>query len=77
MIELAADHLWQSTLCAGAAALLTLMLRRNQARLRYLVWLAASLKFLLPFALLAAIARPFGIQTPTAEPPDALEVRIT
>jgi bla regulator protein blaR1 len=77
MFQLFADHLWQSTLCAGAAALLTLMLRRNQARLRYLVWLAASLKFLLPFALLVAIARPFGIQAPSAEPPDALEVRIT
>lgn len=29
-----ADHLWQSTLVVVAAALLTLVLRKNQARVR-------------------------------------------
>ena len=29
------DHLWQSTLFAGGAGLLTLMLRHNPARLRF------------------------------------------
>ena len=76
MFQLFADHLWQSTLCAGAATLLALMLRRNRARVRYVVWLAASLKFLWPFALLVAIAQPFGIRPPSAEPPDALETTI-
>jgi uncharacterized protein (TIGR03435 family) len=49
------DHLWQSTLCAGLAALVALALRRHGARVRYAVWLAASLKFLVPVAALAAI----------------------
>lgn len=46
------NHLWQSTVFAAAAGLLTLILRRNHARARYWVWLAASLKFLIPFSLL-------------------------
>jgi bla regulator protein BlaR1 len=50
-----ANHLWQSTLFAAAAALLTLTLRKNQARVRYSVWLAASVKFLIPFAPLIAV----------------------
>jgi beta-lactamase regulating signal transducer with metallopeptidase domain len=53
MIAALADHLWQSTLLAGAAGLLTLMLRHNGARARFWLWFAASLKFLLPFTLLA------------------------
>ena len=50
-----ADHLWQSTLFVAAAGLLTLALRKNSARLRYSLWLAASLKFLVPFSLLVAL----------------------
>ncbi len=50
-----ADHLWQSTLFAVAASLLTLALRRNSARVRYILWLAASLKFLVPFSVLIVI----------------------
>ena len=49
------DHLWQSTLFAIGAGLLTLLLRKNQARARYWLWLAASLKFLIPFSLLVAM----------------------
>jgi bla regulator protein BlaR1 len=49
------NHLWQSTLFAVAAGLLTLVLRKNQARARYWLWLAASLKFLVPFSLLTAL----------------------
>jgi bla regulator protein blaR1 len=49
------NHLWQSTLFAAAVALLALAFRRNRARLRYGLWLAASLKFLVPFAALAAV----------------------
>src|SRR5580693_3672722 len=49
------NHLWQSTLFAVVAGLLTLMLRKNQARARYWLWLAASLKFLIPFSLLVGI----------------------
>ncbi len=49
------NHLWQSTVFAGAAGLLTMMLKKNQARARYALWLAASAKFLVPFSLLVAL----------------------
>jgi beta-lactamase regulating signal transducer with metallopeptidase domain len=52
------NHVWQSTLFAIAAALLTLILRKNHARARYGLWLAASVKFLIPFSLLVGL----GIQ---------------
>src|SRR5687767_7013737 len=48
------NHLWQSTVFAGVVALLSLALRRNRARLRYGLWFVASVKFLVPFAALAA-----------------------
>jgi len=48
-------HLWQSTVFAGGVWVLTLALRRNAARVRYRLWMAASLKFLLPFSLLIAV----------------------
>ncbi len=53
MITLVLDHLWQSTLFAGGCGLLTLLLAGNAARVRFWVWFAASMKFLVPFAALA------------------------
>src|ERR1700679_2797406 len=50
-----ANHLWQSTAFGLLAWLLTLALRRNHARVRYAVWLAASIKFLIPFSLLVSV----------------------
>lgn len=50
-----ANHLWQSTAFAAAAWLLTILLRKNSAPVRYGLWLAASIKFLLPFSLLIAL----------------------
>ena len=49
------NHLWQSTLFAITAGLLTLVLRKNRARARYGLWLAASVKFLVPFWLLVGM----------------------
>lgn len=46
------NHLWQSTLFAALAAVACWLLRGRSPRLRYWIWLAASLKFLVPFALL-------------------------
>ena len=46
------DHLWQSSLFALAAGLLSLALSGNAARIRFWLWFTASLKFLLPFAAL-------------------------
>lgn len=49
------NHLWQSTLMILVAWLLTIVLRRNSARTRYWIWMAASLKLLVPFSVLTAI----------------------
>src|ERR1700734_3144240 len=54
-LSLFANHLWQSTLFAGVAGLLTLGLRKNRARGRHWVWLAASCKFLVALSLLVAL----------------------
>jgi beta-lactamase regulating signal transducer with metallopeptidase domain len=53
------NHLWQSTVFAGVAAGLALALKKNQARARYWIWMSASVKLLLPFALLAGVASHF------------------
>ena len=58
--HLAANHLWQSTGFAAVAALLAVALRANHARARYWLWLAASVKFLIPFSALAAIGSGVG-----------------
>ena len=55
-----ANHLWQSTLFPAAAWLLALALRKNGAAVRYGIWLAASVKFLVPFSLLVGIGSQFG-----------------
>ncbi|MGC1301618.1 MAG: hypothetical protein WA840_04515, partial [Caulobacteraceae bacterium] len=75
MIAALLDHLWQSTLFAVFAGALTLTLRRNRAHLRYRLWFAASMKFLLPFALLTAAGAQLGVLHPhpaLAAPPAAL-----
>jgi bla regulator protein blaR1 len=55
MIALLADHLWQSTLVTAVAGLLAIVLRRNRPQVRYAIWLAASLKFLVPFAAVVIV----------------------
>jgi len=55
MIGALTNHLWQSTVFAAAAALLTLAFRKNRAQVRYGLWLGASLKFLVPFSLLMGL----------------------
>ena len=42
------NHLWQSTAVLLVAWLLTLSLRPNPARVRYAIWMIASIKFLVP-----------------------------
>jgi beta-lactamase regulating signal transducer with metallopeptidase domain len=65
MTEALVNHLWQSTLCALAAALLTLALRKNGAKVRFLIWLAASVKFLIPFSLFVWIGKHLAWDAPT------------
>src|SRR5215831_17153707 len=59
-----ANHLWQSTLFAAVICVLTLMLRHNRAAVRHRLWFAVSIKFLIPFSILASIGSHF--QSPTA-----------
>jgi RND family efflux transporter MFP subunit len=49
------NHLWQSTIFALAVVLVALACRKNRAQVRYWLWLSASLKFLVPFALLMSL----------------------
>ena len=55
MIALLLNHLWQSSLCVAGAGLLALTLHRNGANVRFWLWFAASVKFLVPFAVLTAL----------------------
>jgi bla regulator protein blaR1 len=66
------NHLWQSTLCAGVVGLLTMVLRKNHARIRYWLWLAASLKFLIPFSLLVIV----GSHLPRTRLPAEADARL-
>jgi len=64
-----ANHLWQSTLFAIAVWLITLTLRKNRAAVRHRLWLTASVKFLVPFSLLAGIGSHFQWETSVTTPP--------
>jgi beta-lactamase regulating signal transducer with metallopeptidase domain len=55
MTGLLLDHLWQSTIFAAAAGLLTLMFIENSAAVRYWLWFAASVKFLVPFSAMTSL----------------------
>ena len=54
------NHLWQSTVVLLVAWLLTLALRENAARVRYWIWMLASIKFLAPFSLLTVLGQRWG-----------------
>jgi uncharacterized protein (TIGR03435 family) len=58
-----ANHLWQSAVFAGAIWALTLALRKNRAAVRYWLWLAASVKFFVPFSLLVRATSHLGWHT--------------
>ena len=65
MIPLA-NHLWQSTLVAAMVGVLALAFRKHRAGVRYGLWLAASVKFLIPFSLLVSLGTQFGWRTAPA-----------
>lgn len=62
-LSMFANHVWQTTVFAFAAAALALALRSNSARTRFWIWLAASVKFLVPFALLIAAGNRIALTT--------------
>ena len=65
-----ANHLWQSTLFAAVVAVMIALLKQNAARIRFCLWLAASLKFLVPFSILVSIGDKFArsFDTPSVIP---------
>ena len=69
------DHIWQSTLFAGGIAFLTLFFRRNSAGVRFWLWFAASVKFLVPFAGLVVVGEYLSRQFPTALPSSLLAIQ--
>jgi bla regulator protein blaR1 len=71
-----ANHLWQSTLFAAIAGLLTLALRRNRAQIRYCLWLSASVKFLIPFSLLVMAGSHFARSYVPAAAPSVLPAAV-
>src|SRR5687767_1347151 len=73
-MDVMADHLWQSTLWAAAVAVAAGALARQPAQVRYILWLTASLKFLVPFGALVWMGQQLGarpLAAPAAEGGDA------
>ena len=71
-------HLWQSTVFALLVALAAFtLLRGYEARVRHALWLAASLKFLVPFGALMALGASIGTIRPAVAPmPEPLRLVI-
>jgi bla regulator protein blaR1 len=67
MIAELTRHLLQSTVFVLAVAFLTLAFRGNRAQVRYWIWLSASVKFLLPFALLMRVGGALESWVPAAK----------
>ena len=61
-----ANHVWQSTLFVAFVWLVALALRRHDARVRYWLWAAASLKFFLPMSWLISLGALVDWQTAPA-----------
>jgi uncharacterized protein (TIGR03435 family) len=64
-----ANHLWQSTVFAAVAGLLTLIFRRNRPQARYAIWLTASVKFLIPFFMLVSVGTHLHWSDASVTPP--------
>lgn len=76
-----ANHLWQSTLFGIAAAAIVLLLSSYQAKVRFWIWFAASVKFVVPFSILMSLGMHFASradvrQAPIASPASLVAVRI-
>src|ERR1700733_10580506 len=59
MLSELTNHVWQSTVFALLAGLMTVAFRQNRAEVRYGLWLSASCKFLVPLSLLMSLGRRF------------------
>src|SRR5262245_12759912 len=75
-----ANHLWQSTIVTALAGVVALLLRRYGAHVRYWVWFAASIKFLVPFSLLISLGSEVQVRwraAPSLVAPASLSVAAT
>jgi uncharacterized protein (TIGR03435 family) len=70
------NHLWQSTLFAAVVAAICVALRKNQARTRYWLWLAASTKFLIPFSLLVSMGGRMAVPASKPVVPGVHAIRV-
>jgi uncharacterized protein (TIGR03435 family) len=73
MISELVNHLWQSTLFACVVGLFAWMLRTNGAAVRHGLWVAASVKFLVPFSLLIGLGSQVEWRRPAAVPQPRLD----
>jgi bla regulator protein blaR1 len=76
MIPVFTNHMWQSTLFALLAGLVTLALRGNRALTRYRVWMAASVKFFVPFSVLVMLGGHLSWRTAPAVDAPAMALAI-
>jgi uncharacterized protein (TIGR03435 family) len=80
MIAQLTNHLWQSTVFCLAVAITAFLLRPNRAHVRYALWFAASVKFLLPFSLLVSLGALVPIRTASPAsapiPPGAFSITV-
>src|SRR3954464_4085684 len=67
-LESTVNHVWQSSWFALFAGALALMLRSNSPRVRYWIWMSASLKFLLPWSVLIGLGSAIPWQARPAVP---------
>ena len=69
-IDVIVNHLWHSSWFAVAAAMVAFALHAHAPKVRHCIWLIASLKFLVPFALLVGIGRlvPWPWPAPSVAP---------
>ncbi len=58
-------HLWQATWCGAVIWMLAFLLRRNRAEVRFWLWFSASLKLLIPFAVLTVVGGYLAETAPT------------
>ena len=70
MIAFLLTHLWQSTLVLLGAWVLARACERNAAAVRYWIWFVASVKFLVPLALLQQFGDRLGRSLPEPLPVD-------
>src|SRR4051812_44756254 len=71
MLAFLLTHLWQSTLVLLAASMLVRACKRDAAAVRYWIWFVASVKFLVPLAVLQQFGDRLGRSLPEPLPLDA------